>query len=499
MEHKCNCTNHSSEIEENSEAVSGACCNEKETQLHWPTSYFIQTYGCQMNVYDSEIIGALLEERGCHQAAEESQADIVVFNTCCIRDNADQKVYGRMGDFKVLKENNPNFMLVIAGCLAQKDKQALVERFPQIDIVLGTHQVKRLPEYVDAILANRRALADLKAKAKTSAQANRNFRQAKKELGSGLVKVEKKGNHLALKACPSSTFMAMVPISVGCNQWCTYCIVPHVRGPLQSRPIQDVITEVSRLVKGGFKDITLLGQNVNDYGRDLRIEEGFAQLLKELTPEKVGQFRLRFTSPHPAYFTQAAIEAMAANPNVCPQVHLPLQSGDDRILEVMHRRYNSQEFLDLVKRMRQAIPGLCITTDIIVGFADETEEEFQHTLDVVRAAKFDTAFMFAYSERPGTPGSEFANRVSEDIRMDRLHKLIEVQNEISEELNKSRIGQEVELLIEGPSKKNANRYTGRSPQHWLVHVDSQEDITGQLVKVRLEESYMWGFTASFVK
>lgn len=499
MEHKCNCTNHSSEIEENSEAVSGACCNEKETQLHWPTSYFIQTYGCQMNVYDSEIIGALLEERGCHQAAEESQADIVVFNTCCIRDNADQKVYGRMGDFKVLKENNPNFMLVIAGCLAQKDKQALVERFPQIDIVLGTHQVKRLPEYVDAILANRRALADLKAKAKTSAQANRNFRQAKKELGSGLVKVEKKGNHLALKACPSSTFMAMVPISVGCNQWCTYCIVPHVRGPLQSRPIQDVITEVSRLVKGGFKDITLLGQNVNDYGRDLRIEEGFAQLLKELTPEKVGQFRLRFTSPHPAYFTQAAIEAMAANPNVCPQVHLPLQSGDDRILEVMHRRYNSQEFLDLVKRMRQAIPGLCITTDIIVGFADETEEEFQHTLDVVRAAKFDTAFMFAYSERPGTPGSEFANRVSEDIRMDRLHKLIEVQNEISEELNKSRIGQEVEVLIEGPSKKNANRYTGRSPQHWLIHVDSQEDITGQLVKVRLEESYMWGFTASLVK
>lgn len=505
MEDKCNCHNQASEDTATLNTLAGACqtidlgSEAEEVQLHWPKSYFIQTYGCQMNVYDSEIIGALLEEHGCHQAPQESQAELVVFNTCCIRDNADQKVYGRMGDFKIFKKKNPNFMLVIAGCLAQKDKLSLVERFPQIDIVLGTHQVKRLPEYIEAILANRRTLAALKAKAKTSSQANRAFRQAKKELGSGLVKVEKKGNHLALKACPSSTFMAMVPISVGCNQWCTYCIVPHVRGPLQSRPIQDVITEVTRLVKGGFKDITLLGQNVNDYGRDLRMEEGFAQLLKELTPEKVGSFRLRFTSPHPAYFTQAAIEAMAANPNVCPHVHLPLQSGDDRILEVMHRRYNGQEFLDLVKRMRQAITGLCITTDIIVGFADETEEEFHHTLDVVRAAQFDSAFMFAYSERPGTPGSQLANRVPEDIRMDRLHKLIEVQNEISEALNKSRIGQEVELLIEGPSKKNANRYTGRSPQHWLIHVDSQEDITGQLVKVRLEESYMWGFTGSLVK
>ncbi|MGM9998570.1 MAG: tRNA (N6-isopentenyl adenosine(37)-C2)-methylthiotransferase MiaB [Candidatus Bruticola sp.] len=477
---------------------SAKVCSEPSAPLHWPQTYFIQTYGCQMNVYDSEIIGALLEERGCRLASEEGEADIVIFNTCCIRDNADQKVYGRMGDFKAVKERNPNFMLVIAGCLAQKDKQALLERFPHIDLVLGTHQVKRLPEYIDNVFANRLALADLKAQAGQSAQKQRAFRQAKRELSTGLVKVEKKGNHLALQACPSSKFMAMTPISVGCNQWCTYCIVPHVRGPLQSRPLNDVITEVTRLAQAGFKDITLLGQNVNDYGRDLRIEEGFAQLLKALGPEQIGNLRLRFTSPHPAYFTQAAIEAMAANSNVCPHIHLPLQSGDDRILEVMHRRYTGQEFLDLVDRMRRAMPGLCLTTDIIVGFADETEAEFQHTLDIVRQARFDSAFMFAYSERPGTPGSQFANRVPENIRLDRLHKLIEVQNSISEELNMSRLGQEVELLIEGPSKKNVNRYTGRSPQHWLVHVDSPQDITGQFVKVRLDKSYMWGFTGSLV-
>ncbi len=464
-----------------------------------PKSYFINTYGCQMNVYDSEIIGALLEERGLYMAEREGDADVVVFNTCCIRDNADQKVYGRLGDFKGLRDSNPNFVLIVSGCLAQKDKEALRERFPQVDIVLGTHQIKNVVACLDGVLEKRRRLAQLKKAAeavqgpKEQVRAQRDLRHEKRELNCGLVRVGSKGNHLDLEARPTNSFMAMVPISVGCNQWCTYCIVPHVRGPLHSRPLFGVLAEVGRLAGQGCKDITLLGQNVNDYGRDLRLEEGFAELLDALGPERVGRFRLRFTSPHPAYFTQRAIEAMAQNPNVCPHVHLPLQSGDDGILDVMHRRYTSREFLGLVKRMRQAIPGLCITTDIIVGFAGETEEQFRHTLEVVKEVRFDSAFMFAYSERPGTPGARFPTQVPEEERMDRLHRLIEVQNEISEELNQSRIGQETELLIEGPSKKNSRRYTGRSPEHWLVHVDSDSDITGKLVKVRLEEPYMWGF------
>lgn len=464
----------------------------------WPRSYYIQTYGCQMNVYDSEIIGFLLEERGCVQADSEDKADIVVFNTCCIRDNADQKVYGRMGDFKNAKEKNERFVLVVAGCLAQKDKEAIAERFPQIDIVLGTHQVSNLASYVDEVMAKRRAWLELKAEAEKSVRAKQKLRRQKRGLNESLIKTDSKGNHLQLLAHPSNDFMAMTPISVGCNQWCTYCIVPHVRGPLHSRPLKAVVGEVKRLLGKGCKEIMLLGQNVNDYGRDLHLQEGFAKLLGELTPEKAGSFRLRFTSPHPAYFTEAAIEAMAANPNVCPHIHLPLQSGDDRILEVMHRRYTGSEFIELTERMRRAIPGLCITTDIIVGFADETEEEFQHTLDVVRRVRFDSAFMFAYSERPGTPGSEFPNRIPEPERLERLHRLIEVQNEISEDLNKQRVGLETEILVEGPSKKDEGRYTGRNAQHWLIHVDSDRDLTGQFVKVRLEHSFMWGFTAKLI-
>ena len=463
----------------------------------WPRSYYIQTYGCQMNVYDSEIIGALLEQRGCQPAASEEEAEIVVFNTCCIRDNADQKVYGRLGDFKERRQANPRFTLVVAGCLAQKDRDQLQERFPHIDLVLGTHQVKNLNPYLDQVLLQRGELRQLKAQANQSVQVRKLWKEAKRRPGCG-VQVDKKGHHLQLPASPQSSFQAMVPISVGCNQWCTYCIVPHVRGPLHSRGLSEIVAEVERLLGEGYKEITLLGQNVNDYGRDLRLQEGFAQILQALTPEKVGKFRLRFTSPHPAYFTPAAIEAMAANPNVCPHVHLPLQAGDDEILKIMHRGYTAQQFLDLAQRMRQALPGLALTTDIIVGFAGESEEQFQHTLQVVRAAQFDSAFMFACAERPGTPGSEYPSQVPEEVRLQRLYRLIEHQNAISQELNRQRLGLEVELLVEGPSKKGATRYSGRTPQHWLVHFDAPQDLSGQLVRVRLSEAYLWGFVGQLL-
>lgn len=439
-------------------------------------TYYVQTYGCQMNVYDSEIIAALLEQQQYQSIDDMSKADVVVFNTCCIRDNADQKVYGRLGDFKNYKAAKPSQILVVAGCLAQKDQQAMLDRFPQVDIVLGTHQVQDLPMFIEQVQANRKA-------------------KGRQRSGTGQVAaVARKGDHLDLQASPRTVFSAMVPISVGCNQWCTYCIVPYVRGPLKSRPLSQIVGELTRLAAAGYREITLLGQNVNDYGRDFAEPLDFADVL-DATRDIQGLDRLRFTSPHPAYFGQRVIDSMASNPRVCEHVHLPLQSGDDQILATMKRGYTGEQFIDLANRMRQAIPGLGITTDIIVGFAGETEEQFQHTLDVVRQVEFDSAFMFAYSERPGTPGSMFKSQVPEPERMERLYRLIEVQNRISEDKHRQRLGQVVEVLVEGPSKKDSRRFTGRTRQHWLVHFDvpGECDLVGKMVKVRLETAFMWGF------
>ncbi len=430
-------------------------------------SYFVQTYGCPMNVYDSEIISSLLDDAGYVPSTSIDDADVVIFNTCCIRENADQKVYGRLGDFKNRRDSNPNFVLVVAGCLVQKDKEALIEHFPHVDLVLGTHEVRNIANYVEEALEKRKHA----------------------------VYVSREGDHLDLLAKPFLSYSAKVPISVGCNQWCTYCIVPYVRGPLKSRPMSWIRAEVQRLASAGCREITLLGQNVNDYGRDLDGDIDFSDVLQQLKGIP-GLDRLRFTSPHPAYFTDKVIEAMRENPSVCEHVHLPLQSGDDMMLKKMRRRYSSAEFLSLVQKLRDAIPDVGITTDIITGFSDETEEQFEHTLDVVRAAQFDSAFMFAYSERPGTPGSVFPNQVPVDVRMDRLYRLQKVQNEISEAKHRMRLGREVEILVEGPSKKDSGRYTGRTRQNWIVHFPCDRDLTGLLVRVTLEEAYMWGFVGT---
>ena len=421
-------------------------------------SYFVQTYGCPMNVYDSEIISSLLDDAGYVPSPSIDDADVVIFNTCCIRENADQKVYGRLGDFKNRRESNPNFVLVVAGCLVQKDKEALIEQFPHVDLVLGTHEVRNIANYVEEALEKRKHA----------------------------VYVSREGDHLDLLAKPFLSYSA---------KWCTYCIVPYVRGPLKSRPMSWIQAEVQRLAAAGYREITLLGQNVNDYGRDLDGDIDFSDVLQQLKGIP-GLDRLRFTSPHPAYFTDKVIEAMRENPSVCEHVHLPLQSGDDMMLKKMRRRYSSAEFLSLVQKLRDAIPDVGITTDIITGFSDETEEQFEHTLDVVRAAQFDSAFMFAYSERPGTPGSVFPNQVPVEVRMDRLYRLQKVQNEISEAKHHMRLGREVEILVEGPSKKDAGRYTGRTRQNWIVHFPCDRDLTGFLVRVTLEEAYMWGFVGT---
>ncbi|MCE7870512.1 tRNA (N6-isopentenyl adenosine(37)-C2)-methylthiotransferase MiaB [bacterium CPR1] len=435
-----------------------------ETTVPRLGSYYLQTYGCQMNQYDSELLAWMLEGMGLAASDDAERADVAVFNTCCIRDNADQKVYGRMGDFKRYKAQHPRQVLAVVGCLAQKDGEDFLNRFPQVDLVLGTHNVRELPEMV-----------------------------LKVQSGEGrFVRAEKQGDTFDLLARPTRRFSAMVTISMGCDQWCTFCIVPYVRGRLKSKPVLQVVSEVRRLAREGHREVLLLGQNVNDYGRDLEPRSDFADLIDALRGAP-GLDRLRFTSPHPAYFTQRVIEAMAANPAMCEHVHLPLQAGDDQVLKRMKRGYTGAEFLDLAARMRGAIPGLALSTDIIVGFPGETEEQFQRTLDLVRQARFDSAFMFAYSPRPGTPGALFKDQIPEDERLDRLYRLIELQNSISMELNAIRLGRVAEVLVEGPSKKDASRYTGRTRCGRLVHFEAEGDLTGLMARVRLEQHFTWGF------
>ena len=435
-------------------------------------TFYLQTYGCQMNQYDSELISWMLAKRHYAPTDDPTQADVAVFNTCCVRDNADQKVYGSVGHFKNYKESNPGQVLAVAGCLAQKDGEEFISRFPQVDIVVGTHNLADLPELVERV-----------------------------QLGEGpFVKVEKKGTHFHLPASPSTAYKGMVTISMGCDQWCTFCIVPYVRGQLRSRPLPQVVSEVKRLAWEGHREIQLLGQNVNDYGRDLEDDVDFADLLSALDGIK-GLDRIRFTSPHPHYYTQKVIDAMAAGSAVCEHLHLPLQSGDDEILKRMRRMYTQAEFLDLVARMRQAIPNLSITTDIIVGYPGETEEQFQQTLKVVREARFSSAFTFAYSPRPGTPGALFKDQVPEEEKMDRLYRLIEIQNNLSYEENQSLLGQTFEVLIEGRSKKFADRSSGRTRCHRLVHfpVDPSVDLEGRLGRVKLEKGFTWGFVGSLLE
>ena len=458
-------------------------------------TYYVQTYGCPMNVYDSEIISALMEGIGYLPALDMNTAKVVIFNTCCIRDNADQKVYGRLGDFKDRRKSDAQFMLIVTGCLAQKDKQAMLDRFPQVDAVVGTHELRHIPEIVQQVLEKRAQVLCVECPGVKN-EDDRRFHSSDPAAAAPVV-LPCRGDHMDIPASPQSFFSAKVPISVGCSQWCTYCIVPYVRGPLKSRPLSWIKAEVQRLAAGGWREITLLGQNVNDYGRDIKDENvSFATILNALKGIP-GLDRLRFTSPHPAYFTDDVIEAMANNPSVCQHVHLPLQSGDDAMLKKMRRGYTAEQFLALCEKMRNAIPNIGITTDIIAGFSDETEEQFQHTLDVVKAAQFDSAFMFAYSERPGTPGSIFPNQVPVEVRMERLYRLQALQNEISESKHNAHVGEVVEVLVESPSKKDRGRYTGRTRENWLVHFPYERDLSGYLVKVRLLQAFVWGFVGIF--
>jgi len=414
-------------------------------------TYEVRTYGCQMNVHDSERIAGLLENAVYRRAPAGTDADVVVFNTCAVRENADNKLYGNLSHLVGRKKADPDMQIAVGGCLAQKDREGLLRRAPWVDVVFGTHNIGSLPALLDRSRHNRAAAVEI-------AEALREFPSS-------------------LPAARESAYAAWVSISVGCNNTCTFCIVPALRGREVDRSPGDILTEVRSLVDQGVLEITLLGQNVNAYGVSFadpalpRDRGAFAALLRQCGRVE-GLERVRFTSPHPAEFSDDVIEAMAHTPNVCPALHMPLQSGSDRILRAMRRSYRAERYLGIVERVRAAIPDAAITTDIIVGFPGETDEDFAATLEVVRRARFAAAFTFQYSPRPGTPAAGFDDQIPAEVVRERYARLVELQERISLEANEALIGSTVEVLVAaGEGRKDAAtaRMTGRSRDGRLVH------------------------------
>ena len=424
-----------------------------------PLRYQIRTFGCQMNVHDSERLSGVLDEAGYvpfeGEADEDAGVlpDLVVFNTCAVRENADNRLYGTLGNMRPWKDANPRLQIAVGGCLAQKDKDVVVDRAPWVDVVFGTHNLGHLPSLLDRSRHNDEAAVEI-------AESLQHFPSN-------------------LPAKRDSSYAGWVSVSVGCNNTCTFCIVPSLRGKEVDRRPGEVLAEVEALVAEGVLEVTLLGQNVNAYGRsfihpDEPADKGaFAELLRACGSID-GLERVRFTSPHPAEFTDDVIAAMADTPNVCPQLHMPLQSGSDKVLRSMRRSYRQKKFLGIIEKVRESIPNAAITTDIIVGFPGETEEDFQQTLEVVEKSRFTSAFTFQYSPRPGTPAAEMEDQVPKAVVQDRYDRLLELQERITLDENRKVVGRRVELLIVDDSgRKNfaTSRMSGRARDGRLVHFD----------------------------
>ncbi len=442
-----------------------------------PLSYEVRTYGCQMNVHDSERISGLLESAG-YSKADGAEADLVVFNTCAVRENADNKLYGNLGMMLSRKEKDPNFQIAVGGCLAQKDQNTILEKAPWVDVVFGTHNMGSLPTLLERARHNNEAQIEI------------------------LESLEVFPSTLPSKR--ESAYAGWVSISVGCNNTCTFCIVPSLRGKEKDRRPGEILAEIQALVDDGAVEVTLLGQNVNTYGVEFGDRGAFAKLLRACGDIE-GLERVRFTSPHPAAFTEDVIEAMAETHNVMPQLHMPLQSGSDAILKAMRRSYRAEKYLGILDRVRQLIPEAAITTDIIVGFPGETEEDFQATMDVVRKSRFSSAFTFQYSKRPGTPAAEMAGQVPQDVVQERYERLLELVNSIAWEENQKLTGSDVEVLVAtGEGKKDAqtNRMTGRARDNRLVHFEipegSETPRPGDVVTVTISRAAPYFLVADAV-
>lgn len=426
--------------------------------------YFITTYGCQMNEHDSEVMAGLLEEMGFRPAERAEEADIILLNTCCVREKAENKVYGKLGELRALKSARPDLIIGVAGCMVQQEGVAekIRQRAPHVDLLLGTHNLHRLPELIREIEAVREAQVAVSPV------------------------VEEQPENLPISR--ADRIKAYVTISYGCNNFCTYCIVPYVRGPERSRRLEDILAEVRSLAEQGYKEVMLLGQNVNTYGRDLADGVTFAGLLQAV--DKIeGLARIRYTTSHPRDFTLELVDVIASSEKVCEHFHLPAQAGSNRILELMRRGYTREHYLELAAAIRRRIPEATITTDLIVGFPGETEEDFAATLDLVEKVRFDAAFTFMYSPRKGTVAASLPGQVPAEVKRERLLRLNQLQNRLTRESNERLVGRTVEVLVEGRSKTNPERLAGRTRTNKIVVFSGPEELIGQLVNLRITEAH----------
>lgn len=420
-----------------------------------------------MNIHESEKIAGVLEKLGYSPCDSEQKADVLVYNTCCIRETAEFKIHGHIGEAKILKQQNPNLIVVVCGCMSQQSGVAknLKRRFPFVDVILGTSNL------------------DLLEQAIVNAQNKKST-----------VNVEEKNNVLVnLPKVRTSRPNAWVNIIYGCNNFCTYCIVPYVRGREHSRSQQDVLNEVKELVSLGYKEITLLGQNVNSYGNDLKDGTNFSTLLNEVAKIE-GDFRIRYLTNHPKDLTDDVIEAIANNAKICNSIHLPVQSGSSAILKAMNRKYDRDDYLKLVSKLRKAIPDIGISTDIMVGFPGETDQDFLDTLDLVQKARFSSAFCFIYSRRKGTVADKM-EQIPRSVKGERIKRLLEVQNVITKEISKEMEGTLQRVLVEGKNKKYVNTYCGRTENGRLVNIKSDVDLFDQFVWVKIknyQSATLWG-------
>ncbi len=429
-------------------------------------SYLLYTYGCQMNAHDSEHISGLLEAMGYTATTDENTADVILYNTCAIRENAEDKVFGEIGRLKRRKLENPEIVIGVCGCMSQEESvvNKILQSYPQVDLIFGTHNIHRLPVLLRDALMSKEMVIEVWSK---EGDIVENMPQKREDGIKGWVN-----------------------IMYGCDKFCTYCIVPYTRGKERSRRPEDILAEVRELARLGFKEITVLGQNVNAYGKDFTdIEYGLGHLLDDI--RKIDIPRVRFTTSHPRDFDDYLIEVLAKGGNLVEHIHLPVQSGNSEVLKKMARKYTREQYLELVRKIKKAIPNVSLTTDIIVGFPGETEEQFQETLSLVREVEYDSSYTFIYSPRHGTPAAGMEDNVTEEEKKDRLYRLNAVQNEISRQKNEALQDQVVEVLVEGESKNNPEILAGRTRTNKLVNFKGSKESIGKLVQVKITEPQTW--------
>lgn len=435
-------------------------------------SYYIYTYGCQMNIADSERLAHQLESVGYAPTEDVNSADLILLNTCAVRELAETKVYSRIGELKHLKAKNKNLIIGITGCMAQKNQAEMFKKAPHIDIVLGTHNIQHINEMIVEVQRTHK-------------------HQINVDMDNTVLQ--------ELVAKPNGTFFASVPIMNGCNKFCTYCIVPYVRGREISRPVEAIVKEVTELGAKGFKEITLLGQNVNSYGLDFKDGTDFGTLITTLDGIP-GIERVRYMTSHPQDMTKSMIDALGASSNVVTQLHLPIQSGSNDILKKMNRHYTVEHYKELLEYCRKTIKDIVVTTDIIVGFPGESDDDFEQTLQLLKDVRFDMAYTFSYSKRSGTPAATMDAQVDEEVKRVRLQQLMDIQNEISLEINKTMEGKTYDIIVEGPSSKDENMWFGRTSGSKMVLFPKDESLKiGDTVIAYIDKAQTWVCYGTIVK